>query len=316
MNVVYTFHLFAGAGGGILADLLLGNQITGAVEKDSFAREILLSRQKDGILPPFPIWDDVRTFGSACDECSGFVELLSSVRENLCISGGFPCQDISAAGSRLGLEGDQSGLWVEFKRIVREILPRYVFLENSSDVTFRGLGRILGDLAEIGYNAVWSCLAASDVGAPHKRERWWALASYSHKMGRGKRFSRSVSGLQTFPWASVLGRSLPYPAQGVTDRRNKRIKEITAAGVSGIVHSEIKSRVGRNADGLADWMDRSLFGHLWTETELGIPRTTTNRRNRRKRLEVLGNGQVPLCAAVAWLYLKTQLDKMEKESME
>ena len=110
MNVVYTFHLFAGAGGGILADLLLGNQITGAVEKDSFAREILLSRQKDGILPPFPIWDDVRTFPTACDECSGFVELLSSDRENLSISGGFPCQDISAAGSRLGLEGDQSGL--------------------------------------------------------------------------------------------------------------------------------------------------------------------------------------------------------------
>lgn len=93
------------------------------------------------------------------------------------VSGGFPCQDISAAGKGAGIEnGERSGLWREFARIIREVRPRYVFVENSPMLVSRGLGIVLGDLAAMGYAAEWGVLGACDVGAPHKRERIWICA--------------------------------------------------------------------------------------------------------------------------------------------
>jgi DNA (cytosine-5)-methyltransferase 1 len=93
------------------------------------------------------------------------------------ICGGFPCQDISAANpSAVGIEGERSGLWREFARLVREIRPRLAFVENSPMLLSRGLGRVLGDLAAVGYDAVWDCLSASDFGAPIIRERLYVLA--------------------------------------------------------------------------------------------------------------------------------------------
>jgi len=92
------------------------------------------------------------------------------------ISGGFPCQDISNAGKRAGIEGDRSGLWSEMFRIVCELRPRYVVVENVSALLGRGMGRVLGDLAESGYDAEWDCLPAAAFGAPHIRDRVWLLA--------------------------------------------------------------------------------------------------------------------------------------------
>ena len=86
---LYTFHLFAGAGGGILGDLLLGHIPIGAIEIEEYPRKVLMQRQRDGILPPFPIWDDVRTFGIA-EETKPFIEKLKEVSEELAICGGFP----------------------------------------------------------------------------------------------------------------------------------------------------------------------------------------------------------------------------------
>jgi DNA (cytosine-5)-methyltransferase 1 len=157
--------LFAGAGGGILGGKLLGWRTVCAVEFEPSAASVLLQRQNDGILPPFPIWDDVRTFDGK--PWRGTVDV---------VSGGFPCQDISAAGKGKGLEGQRSGLWGEMARIVREVRPRYVFVENSPVLTSRGLGRVLGDLAEMGYDARWGVLGAGHLGAPHQRDRIWVLA--------------------------------------------------------------------------------------------------------------------------------------------
>lgn len=92
------------------------------------------------------------------------------------VSAGFPCQDISAAGSGKGLDGERSGLWLEAKRIIREVGPAHVFLENSPILTSRGLGRVLGDLASMGFDAKWGVLGAADVGAPHIRDRIWIVA--------------------------------------------------------------------------------------------------------------------------------------------
>ena len=174
---LYTLHLFAGSGGGILADLLLGHRIIGAVEIDAYARQVLLCRQADGTLPQFPVWDDVRTFRADNPDTAEYIKRLRGIRENLCISGGFPCQDISAAGKGEGINGERSGLWKEFARIVREIRPQYVFLENSNLLVRRGLDVVLTDLAEMRYSLAWGIISAADVGAPHLRKRFWAVGS-------------------------------------------------------------------------------------------------------------------------------------------
>ena len=161
--------LFAGAGGGILGGKLLGWNTICAVEIEEYPRKVLLQRQRDGILEPFPIWDDITTFDGR--PWKGCVDI---------ITGGFPCQDISAAGKGAGIDGERSGLWGEMARVINEVRPRFTFVENSPMLTIRGLGRVLGDLSEMGYNARWCVLGADDAGAPHRRKRIWILA-YSDK---------------------------------------------------------------------------------------------------------------------------------------
>ncbi len=97
------------------------------------------------------------------------------------ITGGFPCQDISNAGKRAGLEGEHSGLWFEMFRLIQETIdsgmgPDYICIENVAAITGRGLSRVLADLAEAGFDAEWQCLRASDFGAPHQRERIFIVA--------------------------------------------------------------------------------------------------------------------------------------------
>jgi DNA (cytosine-5)-methyltransferase 1 len=163
---VNELHLFAGAGGGILGGMLLGHTCVCAVEWDKHARQCLLARQRDGCLPRFPIWDDVQTFDGK--PWRGRVDV---------VCGGFPCQDISAAGKGAGIDGARSGMWHHMARIIGEIRPSYVFVENSPMLTLRGLGRVLGDLAAMGYDAEWGVLGACDTGGPHRRDRIWVLAS-------------------------------------------------------------------------------------------------------------------------------------------
>jgi DNA (cytosine-5)-methyltransferase 1 len=160
--------LFAGAGGGILAGKLLGWRTVCAVEWEPYAACVLAARQNDGFLAPFPIWDDVQTFDGR--PWRGIVDV---------VSGGFPCQDISVAGKGAGITGERSGMWRHMARIVGEIRPRYVFVENSPALITRGLSVVLGDLAALGYDCRWTVLGAADVGAPHQRDRFWLVAHAS-----------------------------------------------------------------------------------------------------------------------------------------
>jgi DNA (cytosine-5)-methyltransferase 1 len=157
--------LFAGAGGGILGGHLLGWRCVCAVEWDAYARDTLIARQNDGCLPAFPIWDDVQTFDGRA--WRGAVDI---------VSGGFPCQDISAAGKGAGIDGGRSGMWQHMARIIGEVRPRFVLVENSPMLVGRGLARVLGDLASLGYDARWGVVSAEDAGAPHVRERIWIVA--------------------------------------------------------------------------------------------------------------------------------------------
>jgi DNA (cytosine-5)-methyltransferase 1 len=153
--------LFSGIGGFALAARMVGGYETvGFCEIEPYCQAVLRKHW-----PGVPIYDDVRRLNAVT--AIGPVDI---------ITGGFPCQDISIAGEGRGIEGERSGLWREYHRLIRELRPRYALVENVAALTRRGLGRVLGDLADIGYDAEWDCIRASDLGAPHERNRVWIVA--------------------------------------------------------------------------------------------------------------------------------------------
>jgi DNA (cytosine-5)-methyltransferase 1 len=187
-------HLFAGAGGGILGGILLGHTTVCAVEIEPYPRKVLLQRQRDGILPKFPIWDDVCTFDGK--PWRGKVDV---------ICGGFPCQDISVGGKGHGIKGKRSGLWAEMARIISEVRPGYVFVENSPMLIKRGLALVIGDLTEMGYNARWCVLGSGHTGATHLRERTWVLASNTNLFNRKYDEQKEIQGIKTLQGESHSG---------------------------------------------------------------------------------------------------------------
>ena len=184
---MYELALFAGAGGGILGGKLLGWRTVCAVERDAYAAQVLAQRQNDGILEPFPIWSDVQSFDGK--PWRGIVDV---------VSGGFPCQDISAAGRGAGIEGERSGLWREMARIIGEVRPRYAFIENSPMLIVRGIETVLCDIAAMGYDAEWGCFDAETFGACHQRERIFLLATDANGAQR-KRGELSIGENQEHP---------------------------------------------------------------------------------------------------------------------
>lgn len=161
--------LFAGAGGGILGGKLLGWRTVCAVEREPYAASVLISRQNDGILDPFPVWDDVCTFDGR--PWRDIVDV---------VSGGFPCQDISIAGRGKGLAGERSGLWSEMQRIIGEVLPRFVFVENSPMLAVRGGVSVIADLATMGYVGRWGTMGAGAVNSVCEGERMWIVATQTN----------------------------------------------------------------------------------------------------------------------------------------
>lgn len=151
--------LFAGAGGGILGGHLLGWRTVCAVEWDAYAAAVLCARQNEGILPPFPIWDDVQNFDG--HPWRGLVDV---------VSGGFPCQAFSTAARGKNTAQDY---WPEMLRIIGQVQPKYVFAENVSE---DAICSAQGDLAEAGYQTIRCRLDAEQLGADHIRERWWLVA--------------------------------------------------------------------------------------------------------------------------------------------
>lgn len=136
-------------------------------EIDPYACAVLIKNMAKGNLDIAPIWGDVTTFGRSEIEAVGPIE---------CITGGFPCQDISCAGKGAGIHGERSGLFFEIIRIVRMARPQIIFLENAPALLARGMDIVLRELSESGYDARWKVLSAAEVGAPHIRDRLWILA--------------------------------------------------------------------------------------------------------------------------------------------
>ena len=164
MSKLRVLDLFSGIGG-----FSLGLERTGGFETvafceiEPFPRKVLAKHW-----PGVPIYEDVRTLTAERLAADGIAVDV--------ICGGFPCQDISNAGHKAGIEGERSGLWSHIARLAGELRPGYVIVENVAALLSRGMGRVLGDLASLGYDAEWHCLPASAIGAPHRRDRIWIIA--------------------------------------------------------------------------------------------------------------------------------------------
>jgi len=259
--------LFAGAGGGILGGHLLGWRTICAVEWAAYPAAVLAARQDDGFLPPFPIWSDVQTFDGK--PWHGRADV---------VSGGFPCQDISAAGKGAGIDGERSGMWSHMARIVGEVRPSFVFVENSPMLTSRGLGRVLGDLAALGYDAEWMCLSAAECGANHRRDRIWILA-YAKGIRSQRQYASGCNG------ESGETRIRPELAGGCR-REDVAYSSMLYAQRCKNGPGEIKSRGGG-----------------WWCAEPDVGRVVDGMAARTDRLKAIGNGQVPRVAATAFLEL-------------
>jgi DNA (cytosine-5)-methyltransferase 1 len=290
--------LFAGAGGGILGGHLLGWRTVCAVEWEPYPASVLLARQNDGILPPFPIWDDVQTFDGK--PWRGIVDV---------VSGGFPCQDISVAGGGRGIDGERSGMWKEMARIIGEVRPRYTFIENSPMLTTRGLERVLADLAKMGFDAEWGVLGASDVSAPHKRERIWILAhsKYGGYCGSIKRVDDKKTGIQKKAGAKRSRSGLPVGTSGMErEWKSHRVydsgKTISNANNTGL---QGRQKAGGDEENGSQPNDKQFAGcsrksgRGW-EIEPDVGRVANGVAARMDRIKALGNGQVPQVAAFAW----------------
>lgn len=251
--------LFSGIGGITLA-LEPWVRPIAYCECERYAQGVLLSRMAEGLLPAAPIWDDVRTL--RCSELP--------VRPEI-IYGGFPCQDISVAGRGKGMDGERSSLFFEIARLAHESMARYIFLENVPAITTRGGIEVIETLTALRYDCRWGVLSASDMGAPHKRERWWLLA-YSNSTGR----ERTIPIQHRTVVTSGDGQALSNPDQSRLEVRES----------------------SEDSDKLT-----SPFGGDWWESEPAICRVVNGLPYRLDRVKALGNAVVPAQAREAFCRL-------------
>lgn len=233
MNVL---DLFSGIGGFSLGLERAGMKTVAFCEIDKRARLVIKKHW-----PNVPIFEDVSKLSKG------------DIHEPIdVICGGFPCQDISLSGRGAGLEGKRSGLWFEFHRLIKEIKPRYAIIENVSALRSRGLDRVLGSLAEIGYDAEWHCIPASAVGAPHRRDRIWIVAYPSS--GR----SEGVHDWHSKPEDAIASSENVANADCAQFKRGGLSGRILAenTNLGGTSWWAIEPSVGRVADGVPNWSHR------------------------------------------------------------
>ena len=231
MTKLRVLDLFSGIGG-----FSLGLERTGGFETVAFCEiEPYCRRVLAKHWPEIPIYDDVRKLTAAKLAADGIAVDV--------ICGGFPCQDISLAGKGAGIAGERSGLWRDYARLIGELRPQFVIVENVAALLSRGLGDVLGDLAAIGYDAEWHCIPACAVGAPHIRDRVWIIA-YSAEVGRttllidefgskaspGRQFAgMGAQEIREWPAEAVVCRAsdgLPYRLDAVASLGNAVVPQI------------------------------------------------------------------------------------------
>jgi len=249
-------------------------------EKDKYAQAILLSRISAGQLPRAPIWEDIETF--PYDQFVGTTDI---------IYGGFPCQDISCAGNGIGLAGKRSGLFFELCRLVQEINPRFIFLENVPAIRTRGLREVIRTLTDMGYDCRWTCVSAAEVGASHLRKRWFLLG-HAQSLGEGKAEQPSGSSQSTSILADSNGERREFKHGGGGREKHREVS--AKSGIYG------KSQLMADSNEKRLPTERAKFeaarttkcGGPW-EAEPNVGRVVNGLAFRVDRIKALGNGVVP-----------------------
>lgn len=299
--------LCAGAGGLELglATAIPGYRTVCYVERELAAAAVLAARMEDGSLAPALIWDDVATFDGRA--WRGVVDIVSA---------GFPCQPFSVAGKRRGIE-DERWIWGDIARVIREVGPSIVFLENVRGILagHGGLDILFADLADMGFDAEWCVLPASAAGAPHRRERVFILAYSRHteRPGRDDKEGRAEGEAcaEPAPCSGDLDDTICERSEGGVPGRSTDAQgweePDELAGQSGGVfppgpgeldrwrailarHPELAPATEPAVRGMADGM----------ASQLGL--------TRAQKLRMLGNGVVPQQAALAWRILKALVE--------
>lgn len=310
-------------------------RVVAYVEREAYACEVLAERMAEGRLDPAPVWSDLARFDGL--PWRGVVDL---------VAGGFPCTDLSNAGKRAGLDGEHSSLWWEFVRVFRDVGPSLVFVENVPPLVVRGLDRVLGSLAELGFDAEWGVFSAAEVGAPHLRERFFMLANAEPAERRsldvgggrsreGEDFERQASG-RSRERREVLadadcvrrrqGQREPSSPERLADADDRGSPVADASGErrdGGGLHE--RHEVGHLAtksrecgSGLAShaWPPGPDDHEAWAQWQGPQPcirrgnhglADRTHGDNRVDRLRVCGNGVVPHTAALAFRELSARL---------
>ena len=191
MREFRVLDLFSGIGGFSLGLERAGMRTVAFCEIEHYPRAVLRKHW-----PDVPCYDDIRTLTAERLKADGIVPNV--------ICGGFPCQDISTAGKGAGIDGERSGLWREYARLIGEVRPEFAIVENVAALLGRGLSRVLEDLASLGYDAEWHCIPASYVGAPHRRDRLWIVAYTGHLRGR----NGTINIVETFSETSRFSETL------------------------------------------------------------------------------------------------------------
>ena len=258
---------FAGIGGfSYAAEKLIGGfETTQFIEIDPFCQKVLKKHW-----PHVPIHDDIRTF-------------TAKPKEYQVICGGFPCQDISVAGLQKGItEETRSGLFFELMRVIRMVRPQYVVLENVAAITNRGLDIVLRELHESGYNAEWSVISASSLGACHQRARWW-LVAYPNSKRSQRRLLQFNEELQE---TGHIGKKNTLSSSDTDSTRTQsdRTSQTKPVWSNAFFNSKERRTIRR------DWT-----GYV---SEPCLCRGDDGLRGRMDRLKALGNAVVPQVAAI------------------
>lgn len=270
--------IFSGIGGFSLGLEAIGMQTVAFCEINPFCQKILTRHW-----PSIPIFTDITTINK---------EDLKTLPRIDVIAGGFPCQDVSIAGKKKGINAKRSGLWKEFVRLVNEIRPKYAIIENVANLRSTGLINVLQDLWKIRYDAEWHCIPASAFGAPHRRDRIWIIAYPSCESGfrlsLRKEEEKSVTGVD---------------CKNVPDSNRQRLQRHGRFKETGFICTQEQIGMYHSSRGVKQWGKEPLavprlkndrLNPDWVEWLMGYPISWTDGGSRKERLVSLGNSVVPL----------------------
>lgn len=275
--------LFAGIGGNLLTSYLLGWTPVCAVEKNRTRRKCLLARQRDKLFNPFPIWDDVFTFEGK--PWNGLIDV---------VTGGFPGQDVSVAGKKEYLTaGRRRRIYANFERIIQEVEPPYVFVENPTGLINQGLDSVLRTFASLGYDATWGVLGAWHFGGAHRRDRVYVVAYSDRLRLKSRRAKQSKQGIGMASEAHGMHSKSDRPTISSQKTDHSRISEHRRIEVI------FQERKAASAVECAEALQ--VISQSVREPRMG--RVVDGNAERFNRIAALGDSCVPQVGAIAFQIL-------------